>query len=293
MEGSGGASGVPGRAYLPGTEMPEGRAAGESSLRENEETMRTSARERSGSRCGRTLWRAVVAGAVLVGGVCPARALTTPASLAKKLAAWGKLRKCQATENGRALQARPADPAKCQTSFDARLATLNALATTAAIPCRYQMNGDGTVTDLDTGLQWEQKTDDGSVHDEENEFDWSPTLGRPDGTAFTTFLGTLNNATSRDGTTSSGCFAGHCDWRLPSIVELRTIVDLTAPGCGDGGACIDQTVFGPTIAFFYWSATTDADFPVFAWGVAFGADGGVSSAIEDATLFVRGARSAL
>ena len=47
--------------------------------------MRTSARERSGSRHGRTLWRAVVAGAVLVGGVCPVAALTTPACLAKKL----------------------------------------------------------------------------------------------------------------------------------------------------------------------------------------------------------------
>jgi hypothetical protein len=117
-----------------------------------------------------------------------------------------------------------------------------------------------------------------------------PTLGRPDGTAFTSFLGTLNEATSSDGTTSSDCFAGHCDWRLPSIVELHTIVDLTAPGCGDGGACIDQTVFGPTTAFFYWSATTDTDLPVFAWGVAFGADGIVTSAIED---FVRGVRSAL
>jgi hypothetical protein len=76
-------------------------------------------------------------------------------------------------------------------------------------------------------------------------------------------------------------------------VELQAIVDLTAPGCGAGGVCIDQTVFGPTIAFFYWSATTETDFPVFAWGVAFGDEGKVTSAIEEATLFVRGVRSAL
>jgi hypothetical protein len=164
----------------------------------------------------------------------------------------------------------------------------------AAIACRYGVNGDGTVTDYDTELQWEQKTADGSVHDQENVYDWSPSLGRPDGTAFTSFLGTLNNGTSSDGTTSNGCFAGHCDWRLPSIVELHTILDLTAPGCRDGRACIDQTVFGPTIAFFYWSATTDADFPGFAWGVTFGdGEGGVFSAIKEATLFVRGVRSAL
>jgi hypothetical protein len=94
---------------------------------------------------------------VLVGGVCPARALTTPVCLAKKLNEWGKLRKCEATENGRTLQARPGDPAKCQTRFDAKLATLSALAKAAAIPCRYHVNGDGTVTDFDTGLQWSRR----------------------------------------------------------------------------------------------------------------------------------------
>src|SRR4029450_6714971 len=76
--------------------------------------------------------------------------------------------------------------------------------------------------------------------------------------------GTLNSGTSSDGTTSNGCFADHCHWRLPATVEPHTIVDRTAPGCRDGRACIDQTVFGPTISFFYWSATTEADFPGFA-----------------------------
>src|SRR5262249_49071063 len=56
-------------------------------------------------------------------------------------------------------------------------------------------------------------------------------------------------------TPSGGCFAGHCDWRLPSISELQTIKDPSAPGCEVDGACIDP-VFGPTRAFYYWSATS-------------------------------------
>ena len=253
--------------------------------------MRTGEHEERATRRRRSVWAALVAAMVLAVGVVPAGA--TEACLARKLKEWGKLRECQAAENRKLLLAQRADPAKCQTRFDARLATLNALASAAKVACRYGVNGDGTVTDYDTGLQWEQKTDDGSVHDRANEYDWSPTLGRPDGTAFTTFLGTLNNETSGDGATTSGCFAGHCDWRLPSIVELRTIVDSTAPGCGSGSACIDQTVFGPTIAFFYWSATTEADLPVFAWGVAFGADGSATVAIKEAPLFARAIRSSL
>ncbi len=255
--------------------------------------MRTRTSNTRGSRPERTLWRAVVVGAVLLGGVWPAEALTTPVCLAKKRSEWGSLRKCEATEDAKRLQAKPAHLANCQTRFDAKLAALSARAKVAGLPCRYEVNGDGTVTDYDTGLQWERKTADGSVHDVGNEYDWSPTLGRPDGTAFTDFLGTLNDGTSSDGTTSSGCFADHCDWRLPSIVELQTIVDAGAPGCGNRGACIDQTVFGPTIAFFYWSATTETDFSVFAWGVAFGADGQVTSAIKEAPLFVRAVRSRL
>lgn len=240
---------------------------------------------------------AMLGGWILVATASPAAAtLTTPGCLAKKLREWGRLRDCQARENGKVLQARPADagnPAKCQERFDARLALLTADAAAAGIPCRYRVNGDGTVTDFDTGLQWEQKTADGSVHDRANEHDWSPTLGRPDGTAFTIFLGTLNDGTSLDGATIRGCFAGHCNWRLPSIVELQSILDLTAPGCGRGGPCIDETVFGPTLAFFYWSATTDEDLAVFAWGVTFGGSGGFFPAVKDAPLFVRAVRSSL
>jgi len=215
---------------------------------------------------GRTL---MVAMALLVGSSAAHAGLFGPACLAKKLKEWGKLRKCQATENAKALEGRPADLGKCQAKFDLKLAAINA----KSIPCRYGVNGDGTATDYDTGLVWERKTDDGSVHDKDNSYAWNAAVGgtTPNGTVFTEFLATLNTAISGDGTASSGCFAGHCDWRLPTIEELLTIVD--PDFCGTA-PCIDQVALGPTDGFtLHWSATRDASDPDAAWVVYFSSGG--------------------
>jgi hypothetical protein len=129
------------------------------------------------------------------------------------------------------------------------------------------VNGDGTATDYDTGLQWEQKTNDGSVHDASNIYAWSVnitsyTFAPPNGPAFTEFLGMLNNGTTASfDTPTTGCFAGHCDWRLPLLEELKGI------GIATFGICSNQTIFGPTsdAGCAYWSATTDANNPDAAW----------------------------
>ncbi len=100
--------------------------------------------------------------------------------------------------------------------------------------------------------------------------------GVPDGTAFTSFLNMLNggvtgvgNCASSLGSPQTGGFANHCDWRLPTIAELQTIIDTSQGLCGGGsGACIDPT-FGPTAASGYWSSTTLTVDPPFAWLVTF------------------------
>ena len=140
-------------------------------------------------------------------------------------------------------------------------------------------NGDGTVTDNSTGLQWEKKDGADGVanladpHDVDNNYVWtispSPPPYAADGPAFTDFLSRLNACTSSDGSTVTAAFAAHCDWRLPTIAELQTIVDLSAAGCGSGSPCIDP-IFGPTAASRpYWSSTTVASDPSSALHVVF------------------------
>jgi len=148
-----------------------------------------------------------------------------------------------------------------------------------AVP-RFADNGDGTVTDNRTGLQWEQKTGTPASqidctanpcpdpHDVNNAYDWTATINGtvPNGSVYSSFLNKLNACTSTDGSSMAGGFAGRCDWRLPTIVELQTIIDLDTTGCGTGSPCIDP-ILGASLAPF-WSSTTAGD-GRNAWSVFF------------------------
>jgi hypothetical protein len=165
----------------------------------------------------------------------------------------------------------------------------------ALCPTRFVDNGNGTVTDRQTGLMWEKKTTDGTIHDWQHVYTWSTSGTAPDGSVFTTFLNTLNggatgvgNCVSVDAMTQSGGFARHCDWRLPTVGELRGIVDLSATGCGSGSPCIDP-IFGPTQSSGYWSATAYQFGPHNAWSVYF-QDGGVSNPNKGNGYYVRAVR---
>jgi len=104
------------------------------------------------------------------------------------------------------------------------------------------------VRDNVTGLIWENKTDDGSIHDKDNTYDW-------DFAQVDFIIATLN---------LQG-FGGYNDWRLPTIKELSFIVD---------SSLVDPTIntdyFSNTVSSYYWSSTTSAWLPYVAWIVDFG-----------------------
>lgn len=183
----------------------------------------------------------------------------------KKLLALGKRHLCVQKERGKEVLGKTPNVATCAAKFDKRIA-----AAEKKTPCRWLDNGDGTATDLNSGLQWELKTDDGSIHDKDNLYTWSATGTAPDGTAFVDFLGALNGGESSDGQTTTGCFASTCDWRFPTIEELQGIIDFSAPGCFSGSPC--TTIPGETDSLYYWSSSSDAGDPLLAWAILF--DGG-------------------
>ena len=148
---------------------------------------------------------------------------------------------------------------------------------------RFVDNGNGTVTDNQTKLQWEKKDGANGVanltnpHDVDNAYSYTDFVTEPDGTLFTSFLHKLK-CTSTDGVTLTGGFAGHCDWRLPTVAELQTILSTSFP-CATS-PCIDP-IFGPVHPEPYWSSTLGNSNDV--WMVTFD-DGSLLSYEKDAAI---------
>jgi hypothetical protein len=155
------------------------------------------------------------------------------------------------------------------------------------VTARFVDNGNGTITDSQTGLMWEKKQTCSEP--------WPSTLFNPHcvnnpyafDNKFAMLLDMLNGSEILGGEAgfnagpTNVCFAGHCGWRVPNIDELKTILNLNPTGTACAtNPCIDP-IFGPTEADFYGSSTAASDINSgpsvtnYAWGVYF--DTGVVS----------------
>ena len=173
---------------------------------------------------------------------------------------------------------------------------------------RFIDNGDGTVTDTTTSLMWAKPTgsttgaaDPNDVLNVNNTYTWcegtstacGDSANPPNGSAFTFFLGALNrsvtNFQGENPGAISGCFAKHCDWRLPTVAELFAIVDKSVPGCSNGAANCISPALGPSQPHAYWAATTLAADSSSAFVVDFG-DGTADDRTKGNQNFVRAVR---
>lgn len=128
----------------------------------------------------------------------------------------------------------------------------------------YTDNGDGTISDNQTGLMWEKKSRDGSIHDMDALYNFSDAIG--------VFIAGLNTAN----------FAGYSDWRLPNRFELETLVDLGQENPSIDGSffntnclplCLVGTCSCTGLSAGYWSSSAAVPTPSYAWVVYFNLGG--------------------
>jgi hypothetical protein len=125
----------------------------------------------------------------------------------------------------------------------------------AGAPLAYTDNGDGTITDDNTGLMWEKNSNDGTIHDKDN-------------------LYTFSDAIARATTLNVAAFAGYTDWRLPNVRELLSIqnhgfsLPATSPAFNTScPAGCTVTTCSCTAIGAYWTSTTTQFATNGAWCV--------------------------
>lgn len=128
---------------------------------------------------------------------------------------------------------------------------------------------DGTVDDNGTGLTW-KKCSEGQTYNLDS--------NTCSGTAATyDWQGALQQAQAvnrqQDSAGKAVGFAGHTDWRVPNIKELRSLVEQS---CQDPAIDPTNKLFPLTPSGWYWSSSPFVRNTGDAWGVDF-TDGSATS----------------
>ena len=134
------------------------------------------------------------------------------------------------------------------------------------------------VQDNVTGLIWEVKTDDGGLHDKDDQYNWyntdPATNGGEDGYADddgnicygydSSDASTYCNTQAFTARVNEAGLCGFTDWRVPDIEELRSIVNYSRTN-----PSIDINYFPNTRSSSYWSASPKAGDSDSAWRLDF------------------------
>ncbi len=128
----------------------------------------------------------------------------------------------------------------------------------AAPAVRFKENGDGTVTDSMTGLQWLKKADPvGVLYPSYDTFGNCRNEGRVSWQMALDFIAGINDGTYR--VSESPC----TDWRMPAIYELASLFDVSK--IYSEGGTIPGMPF-EDVRSMYWSSTSrPADPATVAW----------------------------
>lgn len=126
----------------------------------------------------------------------------------------------------------------CAILFAAAVHAVGSASWAAAPVGQYADLRNGTVRDNRTGLVWQQQVD-------AKKYSWS-------------------DAKSYCGQLRLGAFASN--WRLPTKLELESLVDPRATG---EGATIDAVAFSGTPPSGFWTATSSVAYAGSAWYVNF------------------------
>jgi len=129
-----------------------------------------------------------------------------------------------------------------------------------ALTQNFVDNGNGTVTDNNTGLMWQQ--------------------GEPGAKTWDSALSYCENLILPS--------SGYSDWRLPNITELESITDDTVFDPVNHPIAIDTNAFpNANASNYYWSSTTSAVYPSGAWLVYFHYGGNYGYGSKDSDMYVR------